>query len=116
MTKPTVDNVLHVYRAADSHHKAAGFSWYSDARQFALGLDSADVSRAAGVIAALSPQTSWSHNMTLANRAFIEGFASGHTTDFVTKANAILDGETPLDVLGGDKVRNFYANIVDPTD
>lgn len=30
------------------------------------------------------------------------------------KATRILAGETPLDVLGGDKVRAFYATILDP--
>ena len=32
----------------------------------------------------------------------------------VDKALAILNGAAPLDILGGDKVRTFYGNIVNP--
>lgn len=111
---PTVENILAVYRNARPEHLAAGLQWYPDAHTFARALSKGDVSKGAGVIAALSPQTSWAQNMTLASRAFVEGTATGHTGDALGKANRILAGEPPLDVLGGSKVRSFYANIVDP--
>jgi hypothetical protein len=123
MLKPTVDNILAVYRAARPEQIAAGMQWYADAHTFALAISGGDLITGAGVIAALSPQTSWAQNMTLASRAFVEGFASGQTGANVDKANRILAGESPEDVLGwnnpkaksGHKVRNFYRNIVDPT-
>jgi hypothetical protein len=33
-----------------------------------------------------------------------------------TKALLIRGGASPLDVLGGDKVRSFYKNILNPAD
>lgn len=123
LLKPLESNILAVYRAARPEHIAAGMSWYGDARQFALTIANGDVVKGAGVIASLSPQTSWAQNMVLANRAFVEGMASGQTGDNVTKANRILAGEHPDEVLGwnnpkaksGHKVRNFFRNIVTPT-
>lgn len=123
LLKPTEDNILAVYRGARPEQIAAGLQWYADARTFALSISKGDVIKGAGVIAALSPQTSWAQNMTLASRAFVEGFASGQTGDNCTKANRILSGESPDEVLGwnnpkaksGHKVRNFFRNIVNPT-
>lgn len=115
MLKPTVDNILPVYRAARPEHIVAGLAWYADAHTFALSIANGDLLQGAGVIAALSPQKSWTTNMVLASRAFVEGFASGQTGINNDKATRILNGEAPLAVLGGNKVRNFYANIVSPT-
>lgn len=121
--KPSVDNILAPYRAARPEQIAAGLAWYADAHTFALSIANGDLVKGAGVIAALSPQTSWAQNMVLASRAFVEGFASGQTGANVEKANRILNGESPDEVLGwnnpkaksGHKVRNFFRNIVDPT-
>jgi hypothetical protein len=123
LLKPMVENILAPYRAARPEQIAAGLAWYADAHTFALAISNGDLVKGAGVIAALSPQTSWAQNMTLASRAFVEGFASGQTGDNKAKADRILNGEHPDDVLGwnnpkaksGHKVRNFYRNIVDPT-
>lgn len=113
--KGTVDNILSVYRAARPEQLAAGMSWYPDAHTFALAISNGDLHKGAGVVAALSPQMPWSRNMTYAARAFVDGFASGNTGANNEKANRILQGALPLDVLGGNKVRAFFANIVDPT-
>ncbi len=119
----SADNILAVYRGARPDQIAAGLSWYGDARKVAKLLANGDVRVGAGVLAALSPQTSWAQNMTLAARAFDEGVATGHTGANLAKANRILLGEDPEEVLGwnlanprsGHKVRNFYRNIVNPT-
>jgi hypothetical protein len=121
--KPTIDNILAVYRAARPEQIAAGLQWYADAHTFALAISGGDIVTGAGVIAALSPQMSWSQNMVCASRTFVEGFASGNTGANNEKANRILRGESPDEVLGwnnpkaksGHKVRNFYRNIVNPT-
>lgn len=118
--KPTVDNILSVYRAARDEQVAAGLRWYPDARTFALAISYGDLRTGAGVVAALSPQMSWQRNMVVASRAFVEGFASGNTGANNEKANRILNGEKPVEVLGknlpksGHKVFNFYHNICDP--
>ena len=112
--KPTVDNILAVYRAAEGWHVREGIAWYPDARQIARDISPMDIVMGAGVIAALSPQTPWGRNVTLAHRAFADGFGSGHTGPVVTKVNRILSGESPEEVLGGDKTTNFFRNIVNP--
>jgi len=81
--------------------------------------------QAVGVIAALSPGLNWGLNLLQAEE-FIREWAKGTRGNKlpivgvygyrnVKKSIRILDGERPLDVLGGDKVRSFYANILDPT-
>jgi hypothetical protein len=92
---------------------ADGMSWYDRAHDFAASLDT-DVSRAAGVIAVLSPNTSWNANMTLAIGAYA-GRRNLGFPDKVRKVIRILDGgESPTDVIGGPKVTSFYHNILSP--
>ena len=114
--RPSTRNVTRAYRAASAQDRADGATWYERAHAMARELDPQDVSRAAGVLAALSPQTSWGVNVAWARQSLATGTAVGNTGDARGKAQAILDGADPLDVLGGDKVRAFYALILDPTD
>lgn len=110
----SVDNIVRVYREATPKQLARGLSWYSDTHVFASALDPDRIHRAAGIIAAVSPRVRWEWNMTMAARTYVDGFASGTLPSNCAKANAIYNGAAPLTVLGGDKVRNFYLNIVDP--
>jgi hypothetical protein len=98
------------YRATDSEY-AEGMSWYNDTHDIALSLTPDNVWRGAGVIAAFSPQQNWEQNLAFATRACKTGIATGHTTMMCGQAQRILDGEHPLDVLGGMKVRAFAAAI-----
>lgn len=110
-------NIVDCYRSADSRSLTEGRTWYADAAGIAASLDPIAPTRAAGVIAALSPQTSWAYNVRLARQAYALGQASGHTRLFCSRANAIIrDGCAPLSILGGPKVRAFYALIADPED
>lgn len=116
---PDVTNILTTFFGATDDELARGAGWYSEAHRIALELEPDDVRIGAGVIAALSPQTAWGErkgeNIELARRAFADGKATGHTGDSCRKATAILSHwQDPEDVLGGLKVRNFYAAIVDP--
>lgn len=112
---PTTANVLAVYSRASVAQITSGMNWYSDAHNFALSLD-ADIRKGAGVIAALSVMNHWNTNKDAATKAFANGTAFGtHTVPNEVKADAILAGADPLDILGGNKVRAFYATIVDPT-
>ncbi len=93
--------------------------WYDYAGRFCAGLDS-DYSlkqgTSAGVVAALSPLQSWDTQVRY-TPAVIEAGLAGRLLPgpgwFANKDKAarILQGEGPLDVLGGDKVRNFYRNL-----
>ncbi len=114
---PTVANILRVYRSATDEQLAAGIRWYDEAHTLAVALDPTNVERSAGVIAALSPMLGWGQNVTLATRAYADGVASGGLTASCDKADRILNGEAPLTVFGkGPKVRNFYLNILAPSD
>lgn len=106
----TTRNVTKAFRLASPADIADGMSWYDYARDYAASLDS-NVERAAGVIAALSPQQSWPVNKRMAAE-FYDGRRNVHTAPNVSKAERILQGEPPLDILGGPKVRAFYTNIM----
>jgi hypothetical protein len=113
--EPTVDNILAVFRRATPEQYVAGRNWYREAYSIARELDPHNPERAAGVIAALSPQQQWDTNVHFARLTFEMGFACGSTLDNRAKAQFIYDGEDPLKVLTSNKVRNFYLNIINPT-
>lgn len=111
-------NIEAAWNAATEDDLAEGLEWYRRARSEgrALGVT---LHRGVGVIAALSPMQAWDVNIELANRLAAvhaagdpmptEGYGFKRNTE---KAWRILNGERPLDVLGGDKVRSFYRNIL----
>jgi len=112
-----VSNILAAYNAATEEQKIKGKEWYADAHALAVELAHGDVVKGAGVIAALSANKSWSENVRLARRAFAEGVPSGHTSANLFKAERILKGDDPADVLPmGAKTGNFYMSILDPSD
>ncbi len=118
---PTVDamrtNLLECIAQASDDAETEGLAWYLSAHSIAADLASrhgVTVRQAAGVLAALSPQTGWSENIRLADQALSDGEASGHYQDACDKADAILSGADPADVLGGRKVRSFFTNILFP--
>ena len=104
------ENVVACFESATPDEYRAGMTWYNDAHQFALSLDN-DVWRAAGVIAAMSVQKQWDVNVRLAERAYATGKVTGNFHTMNAQGQRILDGEHPMEVLGGDKVRAFCAAI-----
>lgn len=108
-----VANIVACFRLADADQRERGAHWYDAAHALALTLDPNDVRRAAGVIAALSPQMPWPRNVRLAVTAFRDGAASG--APFALQATRILQGEDIGDVFHGPKVRAFAATIADPS-
>ena len=119
---PSVENVLGVYNNSTATNMREGLSWYLDAHSFCKTLDSLNVPRAAGIVAALSPMNGWENNKNKAAQLYRqsavagtgEGTGCGLFTN-VNKAIRIYNGEAPLDVLKGDKVRAFYETILNPT-
>lgn len=107
-------NILTVLDNATAEQRESGLTWYENAHQIAA--ESGDVRMGAGIIAALSPMMSWDRNVALARRTWTDGKASGALGRNVAKADSILNGADPLDVLGGLKVRSFFLNILDPSD
>lgn len=109
---PQVRNLTEIMRNVDEQSLTEGLTWYDRARAHAALLDPNDVSRAAGVIAALSPLNSWPQNLMLASQVYAGNRNIGYMGNGKRKAYRIFDGEAPLDVLGGNKVRSFYRNII----
>lgn len=118
-------NILATFFHANSAEIAKGARWYADALAFCAAVAQATslpLSTVAGVTAALSPNNRWPRNQADAER-LCRTFAAGTLSDAEQvkvstfhgnkqKALAILAGAQPLDVLGGLKVRAFYACIL----
>ena len=112
-----VGNIVEVFESATPDQLAAGRNWYPTAHQIADMMTDGDVKTGAGLLAALSPQTSWWLNIELASDAYDTGVPSRHVADAVSKANRILAGVDPVQVLPMDrKTGHFYRCILDPTD
>ena len=110
-------NLQAVLDLATDEDWSAGLRWYDEAHGVAVLLSDRygiTVTAAAGIIAALSPQTGWEENKRIADLYISDPTESVHTSDACGKAARILNGEHPEDVLGGNKVRSFYRNIVTP--
>lgn len=105
-------NIRATYDAATPLDVLQGRTWYDAARAAAVALDPHNVERAAGILAALSPQQTWQGNLAAAAAIYAGEAPTFATGPNIAKARAIHDGGEPLDVLGGPKVRAFYANIV----
>jgi hypothetical protein len=100
---------------------AAGYGWYrlahNQARRLARKYGTT-THRAAGVIAALSPNQTWSVNLVMAESALAgnpRGFASA-----VARAKRILAGGSIIDTFpgpdtGSHKIREFYRAIAGNT-
>jgi hypothetical protein len=110
-----VRNILTVFESASADERAEGYAWYRVANGIASMIGDGDVRRGAGLLAALSPQTSWWLNVELASDAADHGFASGHFQDACRKARRILAGEDPEAVLPmRRKTGQFFLCIADP--
>lgn len=112
-----VRNIVSVYSVASQDEYEQGAHWYEQAHWTARMLADGDVRTGAGLLAALSPQTSWWLNVELACDAYESGEARRHTRDSCGKANKILAGIDPVDVLPMErKTGQFYRCILDPDD
>lgn len=110
-------NIKTVWSLASADDRTAGRDWYRDAHLTACMLADGDVRKGAGVLAALSPQTSWWLNVELAADAFDASVATRHTWDSRRKANLILRGADPTGVLPmRRKTGHFFRCIVNPSD
>lgn len=119
-----ITNLLSVFDAATDAEMASGTVWYSDrASQVvddivsAAGTVGTKITRrqAAGILAALSPSTSWGNNCAGAIEFVLTGHCTVQDARNNDKAARILAGDSPDDVLGGRKVRSFFRNIAEPT-
>lgn len=112
-------NVLAVWQSTSDDDKTAGAQWYRTARELGKSLDSEfdlKPNSGAGILAALSPSMSWENNQIEARALIENGWSRMQSAANNQKALKIKRGDDPLEVLGGNKVRAFYACIVDRDD
>lgn len=116
-------NIVSVYVQANALDIQQGMSWYKNAHEIGQQLAYQYgylTHQAIGVLAALSPLASWELNVKRAEAALSQhkhGLTAEESKGCGMKANTIkawriLNGEEPLDVLGGNKVRAFYCCMV----
>lgn len=107
--------IVEMWNSATHDQVQRGRMWYPAAHEIAADIAAGDTTKGAGVLAALSANKSWSENCRLARKAFTDGTASGHFFDAVTKANRIMAGTDPSEVLPMHiKTGSFYACIAQP--
>jgi hypothetical protein len=120
-----VMNILRTYHRAEADEIIAGLTWYRDAIDHALrlarkGVRAGEVpatpavrrTALAGIVAALSPNKTWSQNLHLMLR-LLRGHPGGQYPVQVAKALAILRGADPREVLRGRKERAFFECLAD---
>ena len=112
-----ISNILDVYNQASPLDIATGLRWYGSAKRECTNLarrNGIKLDQAIGIVAALSPRVNWGRNVIAAQNLIRgingEGFGANKI-----KAHKILEGSTPSDILGGEKVRAFYSNISRPS-
>lgn len=113
-TAPLTTRILRVFDSVDETTLWQGATWYADARSQCVDLAERHglvVDQAAGIVAALSPNMRWERNVDAAED-LLQGALNVTYPANVEKAFRILSGEAPDDVLGGNKVRSFYGNIM----
>lgn len=114
-------NILRTYHQATADELQRGMVWYRDANCEADRLaDENDLSttQTAGMIAAVSPGLRWERNVECAERIIKHETLNGlgvRWYDGVRKAKRILKGHNPVEVLKGNKVKAFYACILNPS-
>lgn len=110
-------NIRNWISRATPEQAQAGESWYFAANQWCHELareSGVEFPRVVGVLAALSPSTTWERNLQDA-RAMILGYGAWSYTTYgtnVDKARRILSGE--LGALSGNKVTAFADCIANP--
>ncbi len=110
------DRLLRIFEAADADVITTGRLWYPGAegviaelsREFNLGRP-----HVAAIVAVLSPQQRWRKNIESA-RAILEGEPWRCTGYDANRDKAIaLAARAPIEqIVGGDKVTSFWANLI----
>lgn len=109
-----IGNIMAVYGRATDRQRSKGMAWYSTAHNLAEMVGGGDMSKGAGIIAALSQNTGWNRNVELAIKAGT-GQEVQHFGPVVGKVMRIMAGQPPHVVLGkGLKTQAFYLNILHP--
>lgn len=111
MCAQRTNNILSVYHAALP--ELPGVTWYEEAHQWAVDTAARlgyTVRQVVGATAAVSPQQSWETNKLMVEEL---DWSRAYGTNRA-KADLIVGGAEPTEVLCGPKVRAFYDAILTP--
>jgi len=119
-----IERVIRVYRSSPDTDLVTGMQWYRAAHAFCDELADEYSSlvpsayHVAGIVAALSPQVSWTQNKRL-SRELIEMGSTTSRLERVQTAREIMQGDDPYIKLfdpkrQNRKVRSFFMNIAFP--
>lgn len=106
-----------LYAQTAPETRVAGRRWYDAARELSRELSSGEgceLSRAAAIIAVLSVNAQWAHNVRMARQCFNREPIGGMKNP-TTAARAILAGGDPDELVRGPKVRQFWQAICGDT-
>lgn len=117
-----INNILKYYKLSSNIEKLRGKNWYIEAKYFCRIMQDRygyELYQIAGVLAALSPQTSWQDNKRIAE-LFLQGQRDNlHNGSQIYKAELCLESNCELDIFfiltkEGKKTSYFFANIISP--
>ena len=115
------NNLMKIFHQATADELTSGMVWYREANEEADRLsveNDLTIRQTSAIIAAVSPGLRWEHNVECAERIIRKEKLDGlgiRWYDGVKKAKRILRGHNPDVVLKGNKVRAFYACILNPS-
>ena len=116
-TIPSANILIDAFWTLDPADVSAGVEWYATAHSIAESMAicyGVTVDQAAGVIAALSPQQGWAHNVKSAERFLADNTVSVHTKANMVKCQRIVKAASRdeiLAILHADKTSNFFLSI-----
>lgn len=110
-----VANIVAVFNRSTPQEWMRGMQWYSTANDLAVMVGDGDPVKGAGIIAALSANVGWAHNVRMAEEMAATGVTRGLPVGII-KATRIMDGEDPGEVIGERALKtiNFFHNIAYP--
>lgn len=117
MARQVEASALQYWEIATEEQRSAGRGWYPTAHAEARLMAEhyrMPVTRAAAIIAVLSPLTRWSGNLEDAWSVCEGGKAKHALPRNEAKALRLKDGESIANVIGGRKVTSFWLNIANP--
>ena len=115
--KTLVNNILSAFDRSTYENKVEGFGWYQKAYSHAETMrhyNGLPTFQNVGIIAALSPLSSWQRNKETA-LLYAQGQRKGlHTNKMMQKCAKIEETRSfdeVLEILNGDKIKSFAYNI-----
>lgn len=115
-TRACADRIVATFTLATDEQRAEGAEWYADAGSLVdvlTDISGATREQIAGMVAQLSPRTSWTRNVSAAWELVTRGYVSpGTLAANVRRARIALASDAPLSTIHGPKTSAFARNIL----